>query len=129
MQQIVTVPMAGMAPTGIRPAAWTPAPYHPGTSPFMAQPRPRMGQIFGSKSLFDHPAIALAIDAGAISVALMGTKLFKDKTWKTIAWATLIASGIKAVNDLVRLFTAPGPVPASPQPGAPVPTAPAQVAP
>lgn len=129
MQQIMTVPMAGMAPAGIRPAAWSPAPYRPGPSPFMAQPRPRLGQIFGSKSLFDHPAIALAIDAGAISVALMGTKLFKDQTWRTIAWATLIASGLKAVNDLVRLFTLPGPVAAQPQPGGPVPTATPQVAP
>jgi len=78
-----------------------------------------MGQLFGSKSLFDHPAIALAIDAGAISIALLGTKQFKGKTWQVIAWATLIASSVKAVNDLVRLLTSPGPVPAvTPPPAA-----------
>jgi hypothetical protein len=123
IMQLTTVPMPGMSPAGIRPASWAPTPYRPGPSPFMAQPRRRMGQIFGSQSLFDHPAIALAIDAGAISIALLGTKQFKDKTWRTVAWATLIASGIKAVNDLVRLFTMPGPAPA------PAPTVPAQVAP
>jgi hypothetical protein len=115
-----------MAPAGIRPAAWTPAAYRPGPSPFMAQPRPRMGQIFGSKSLFDHPAIALAIDAGTISIALLGMKEFKSKTWRGVALATLIAAGLKAVNDLVRLFTMPGPVAAVPQPAQ---TAPVQVAP
>lgn len=123
--QLTTIPMPGMpmAPAGIRPAAWSPAPYRPGPSPFIAQPRPRMGQIFGSKSLFDHPAIALAIDAGAISIALLGTKQFKSKTWQTVAWVTLVATGIKAVNDLVRLFTMPGPAPVTP----PATTAPAQV--
>jgi len=121
--QLTTIPMPGMAPAGIRPAAWTPAPYRPGASPFMAQPRARMGQIFGSKSLFDHPAIALAVDAGAISIALLGTKQFKGN-WRLIAWATLIASGIKAVNDLVRLFTLPGPSMQVPQPGGEVPTNP-----
>lgn len=85
-----------------------------------------MGQIFGSKSLFDHPAIALAIDAGTISIALLGMKEFKSKTWRGVALATLIAAGLKAVNDLVRLFTMPGPVAAVPQPAQ---TAPVQVAP
>jgi len=122
---LTTVPMPGMpmAPAQIRPAAWAPAPYRPGPSPFMAQPRPRLGQIFGSKSLFDHPAISLALDAGAISIALLGTKQFKTKTWQTIAWITLIGSGVKAVNDLVRLFTMPGPAPAAP----PVVAVPVQV--
>lgn len=121
---LTTVPMPGMpmAPAQIRPAAWAPAPYRPGPSPFMAQPRPRMGQIFGSKSLIDHPAIALALDAGAISIALLGTKQFRTKTWRTIAWVTLIGSSIKAVNDLIRLFAAPAPAPA-----APAVTPPAQV--
>lgn len=128
MQQLTTIPMPGMmAPTGIRPAAWAPTQYRPGPSPFMAQARPRMGQIFGSRSIFDHPAIALALDAGAISIALLGTKQFKGRTWKGIAWATLIMSGIKAVNDLVRLFTMPGPAPTLPAPAQT--TTPAQVAP
>ncbi len=111
-QPLTTIPMPGMIPAGIRPTAYTPAPYRPGPSPFIAQPRRRMGQIFGSQSLFDHPAIALAVDAGAISIALLGAKQFKTKTWRVIAWATLIASSVKAVNDLVRLFTMPGPAPA-----------------
>lgn len=125
--QLTTIPMPGMAPAGIRPAAWAPAAYRPGSSVFMAQPRPRMGQIFGSKSLFDHPAIALAIDAGAISIALLGTKQFKGN-WRYVAWATLIGTGIKAINDLVRLFTMPGPAPTPPA-TAPAQTPPAQVAP
>lgn len=126
--QLTTIPMPGMMPAGIRPAAWAPAPYRPGPSPFIAQPRARMGQIFGSKSLFDHPAIALAVDAGAISIALLGTKQFKSKTWKAISWVTLVITSMKAVNDLVRLFTMPGP---APQPPAPASTeiAPKQVAP
>jgi hypothetical protein len=128
-QPLTTIPMPGMpmAPAQIRPAAWTPAPYRPGPSPFMAQPRPRLGQLFGSKSLFDHPAIALALDAGAISISLLGVKQFKSRTWQVIAWATLIGTGVKAVNDLVRLFTMPGPAPA--QAPAVAPAAPAQVAP
>lgn len=126
-QPLTTIPMPGMpmAPAQIRPAAWTPAPYRPGPSPFMAQPRPRLGQIFGSKSLFDHPAISLAVDAGAISIALLGTKQFKTKTWQVIAWATLIASSVKAVNDLVRLFTMPGPAPAQPPAATPAAQVPA----
>jgi len=86
-QPLTTIPMPGMpmAPAQIRPAAWTPAPYRPGPSPFMAQPRRRMGQIFGSKSLFDHPGIALAVDAGAISISIYGIKNFKSKTWRTVA--------------------------------------------
>lgn len=121
---MTTIPMPGMpmAPAQIRPASWAPAPYQPGPSPFMAQPRPRMGQIFGSKSLLDHPAIALALDAGAISIALLGTKQFKTKTWRTIAWVTLIASSIKAVNDMIRLFATPAVVVVTP-------AAPAVVAP
>lgn len=131
-QPLTTIPMPGMpmAPAQIRPAAWTPAPYGPGPSPFMAQPRPRLGQLFGSRSLFDHPAIALAIDAGAISIALLGTKQFRSRTWQVVAWATLIASSVKAVNDLVRLFTTPGPAPAAPVPqGSTTPAQTSQVSP
>jgi hypothetical protein len=127
-QPLTTIPMPGMpmAPAQIRPAAWTPAPYRPGPSPFMAQPRRRMGQIFGSKSLFDHPGIALAVDAGAISISIYGIKNFKSKTWRTVAWATLIATGVKAVNDLVRLFTSPGPAPSVQPPPQGTTTAPMQ---
>lgn len=120
--QLTTIPMPGVAPVGIRPAAWTPAPFRPTGSPFMAQPRRRMGQLFGSTSLFNHPAVELAIDAGAISISYLATKQFKGN-WRYVAWGTLIASSIKALNDLVRLFTMPGPAPTPPAQPAAAPTA------
>ncbi len=106
-----TYPVVYPTQATFQPPQWKPAPYGPGPSPFMAKPRPkRLGQIFGSQSLFDHPAIGLAIDAGAISVAFLGTRKFTG-TWRIVSWALLVASGIKAVNDAVRLMTMPGPTP------------------
>lgn len=111
--QLTTIPMPGMTPTGIRPAGWAPAPYRPAPSPFMAQPRRRMGQIFGSSGLFSHPAVELVIDAGVITLAYYATKQKEFKGhWRTLAWAVLIASGVKALNDVVMLFSStPPPAP------------------
>jgi hypothetical protein len=80
----------------------------------MGRPKRRLGQIFGSQSIFDHPLIALAVDAGAISISALGIRKF-DGIWKTVSWAVLVASGIKAINDLVRLMTTPGPAPVQTQ--------------
>lgn len=119
MNPITTYPMARAVASSAPPAApaprWRPTPYGQGSSPFtMGRSRPRrMGQIFGSQSLFDHPLMGLAVDAGAIGVSAIGITQFKGP-WKTVAWAVLVASSIKAVNDLVRLMTMPGPAPTQP---------------
>lgn len=107
-----------------QPAKWSPTPYGKGPSPLLGRPRRRMGQIFGSQSIFDHPVIGLAVDAGAISIAALGIRKF-DGIWKTVSWAVLVASGIKAINDLVRLMTMPGPAPVQTQSVAPPAGAPA----
>lgn len=114
MQTITTYPMAravaSQAPAAPTPR-WRPSPYGQNVSPLIGRSRPRrMGQIFGSQSLFDHPLMGLAVDAGAIGVSAIGITQFKG-AWKTVAWAVLVASSIKAVNDLVRLMTMPGPAP------------------
>ena len=126
MNPITTYPMAQATvptPTPQGPR-WRPAPYTAGASPFMGRiQKRRMGQIFGSQSLFDHPLIGLAVDAGAISISALalakksrgGERAFEG-VWRTVAWAVLVASGIKAVNDLVRLMTMPGPVPSTSKP-------------
>lgn len=107
-----------------QPQKWSPTPYGKGPSPLLGRPKRRMGQIFGSQSIFDHPLIGLAVDAGAISIASLGVSKF-DGIWKTVSWAVLVASGVKAINDLVRLMTMPGPAPVQTQSVAPPAGAPA----
>lgn len=127
MQQQGFLPAVSM----FQPRKWSPTPYGKGPSPLMGRPKRRLGQLFGSQSIFDHPLIGLAVDAGVISISAIAlTKKTKgeyvfDGTWRIVTWAILVASGIKAINDLVRLMTMPGPTPVQTQPVVPPAGAPA----
>lgn len=99
------MPMTRPIPMARSP--WRPAPMVAGASPFDWARNPKALAQAGSgpsgSTVWDHPAVSLALDASAAALGAIGTAKFTGFS-RALAWGVLIGAGVRGIVDLVRLF-------------------------